>query len=622
MQKNVMGALIMYFITANVVALGAIASDGDFAWAKGMGGTHTDIGRDVTVDGAGNVYVTGVFQQTVDFDPGAGVYELTSPVGFSMFVLKLDSAGEFVWAKMVGGTGNPDVQGIAVDNEGNVAVVGTFGYPMDFDPGEGYFELGGMGGLDVFILKLDTFGDFVWAKSLGGPQNDTGNGVAIDSEGSVYTTGYFTDTADFDPGPDAFELYAPFLPNTFISKLNGAGNFVWAYQLAGDDSFSTGEAIAVDGMNNVYATGIFHGTTDFNPGMEPFELVSTGGYDIFVTKRDSNGNFVWAGAISGTSDKFVQDIDVDTEGSVLTAGYFAGTADFDPGPDSYDITATSISNVFVTKFSSMGNLVWAKAMGGDALAEAYGVTVDVAGSVYTTGRFNGTVDFDPNEGIFNLTAPGGTKVFVSKLDPRGNCVWAKDMGGDAYSQGEAVATDNRGNVYATGYFVGTVDFDPGLGVFEMTSAGGYDIFLVKLSGPPPPGVVLISRMHPTPTEGGTLGFRVIFDTNVTGVNVSDFVLNKTGSISGGEITSVVGFGREYTVIVSNVSGDGTLRLDLIDHDSIMDAYSVPLGDPGIGNGNYTAGEVYIILPPMPLFLWPVALMLTAAGASVLYRKRR
>ena len=126
------------------------------------------------------------------------------------------------------------------------------------------------------------------------------------------------------------------------------------------------------------------------------------------------------------------------------------------------------------------NLAWAKGLGGTLGDQGRSVAVDGAGNVYTTGFFNGTVDFDPNAGVFNLTSAGSNDIFVSKLDATGNLVWAKAMGGTNVDIGLGIAVDATGNVYTTGYFNGTVDFDPNAGVLNLTSTGAQDNFVSKL----------------------------------------------------------------------------------------------------------------------------------------------
>src|SRR5674476_671097 len=120
------------------------------------------------------------------------------------------------------------------------------------------------------------------------------------------------------------------------------------------------------------------------------------------------------------------------------------------------------------------SLVWAKNMGGASDDYVNSIAVDASGNVYTTGYFLGTVDFDPGAGTYNLTSAGGYDIFISKLDASGNFVWAKNMGGASDDRGTSIAVDASGNVYTTGSFRGTADFDPGAGTYNLTSAGSGD----------------------------------------------------------------------------------------------------------------------------------------------------
>ncbi len=175
-------------VTAVVLLLlsaqGALA-DGDFVWARAMGGTYWDEGHAIAVDSAGNVYTTGYFRDTVDFDPGPGTYDLTSAGWADIFVSKLDSGGNFVWAKSMGGPSEDQGWDIAVDGAGNVCTTGYFFETADFDPGPGIYNLTSVGEADIFVWKLDSSGDFVWAKSMGGTEWDMGNGIAVEGAGNL-----------------------------------------------------------------------------------------------------------------------------------------------------------------------------------------------------------------------------------------------------------------------------------------------------------------------------------------------------------------------------------------------------------------------------------------------------
>ena len=472
----------------------SFAQSPNWLWAKAMGGTSYEYCHSIATDASGNVYTTGRFNGTVDFDPGAGVFNLTSAGNdHAMFISKLDSSGNFVWAKAIGGSGAFG-EGFSIANDrpgnGDVYTTGVFSGTVDFDPGTGVFNLTSAGFGDIFVSKLDSAGNFVWAKAMGGPTFDGGRSIAIDpaGNGDLYTTGFFSDTVDFDPGPGTFNLTSASAAysDIFISKLDSSGNFVWAKAMGGTDE-EAGNSISIDsaGSGDVYTFGDFGGTADFDPGVGVFNLTSAGSSDVFISKLDSSGNFVWAKAMGGPSAQWCASIAIDPAGSgdVYTAGSFWGTADFDPDTsvgNVFNLTSPSVySDIFISKLDSSGNFVWAKRIGGTDEDKAFSIVVDPAGSgdVYTTGHFYATTDFDPGAGVFNLTAAGHQDIFISKLDGSGNFVWAKAVGGNNSDLGISITLDASNNVLVTGFFHSS-SFS--IGSTTLTNVGNSDLYIAKL----------------------------------------------------------------------------------------------------------------------------------------------
>lgn len=388
----------------------------------------------------------------------------------------------FQWAKSMGvfSIGIHRGHGIVVDASGNVYTVGQFYNTTDFDPGVGVYNLVSAGSADIFISKLDAAGNFVWAKRIGSTSSDYGYGIALDASGNVYTTGTFLGTADFDPGIGTFNLSSAGSNDVFISKLDAAGNFVWAKNVGGA-GIDYGYSIAVDASSNVYTTGYFNSTGDFDPNPGLFNLTSAGLADIFISKLDASGNFVWAKSIGDVGDDIGYSIAIDASANVLTTGSFSVTVDFDPGIGVFNIASAGMSDVFVSKLSTSGNFIWAKGMGGAGLDYGNAITTDASSNVYSNGSFESIGDFDPGAGTFNLTSAGLADVFVSKLDGIGNFTWARAIGGTGNDYGYGIALDASANVYSTGNFETTADFDPGLGVVNLTSAGSSDSYLSKLN---------------------------------------------------------------------------------------------------------------------------------------------
>jgi hypothetical protein len=451
-----------------------------YNWAKRIGGGGIDRGNSMTVDASGNVYTTGNFVGTVDFDPGAGIKNLVTTGNSDVYISKLDATGQLVWAIRMGGTGGEFSNSIAVDASGNVYITGYFFGTADFDPGPGTLNLTAAGIYDAFIAKLDASGNLVWAKSFGSSIGIQAGAIAVDASGNVYTTGVINGTVDFDPGTGTYNLTSAGGADIFVAKLDAIGNFVWA-KIIGSAGSDNGESLAVDASGNVYTTGYFEGTVDFDPGPGTQNLYSVDDRDIFISKLDASGNFVWVKHIGGASYDIGYSIKADASGNVYTAGFYQGTVDFDPGINIHNLVSQGMTDVFVSKLDAAGNFVWAKSLGGSGSDWTHSMVIDASDNVYLTGYFEGTVDFNAGTGTHNRTSAGGFDVFVIKLNYWGDFVWAGSMGGSDNDYGQSVSVDVSGNVYATGYFRETVDFDPGPNTGNLVSAGDFDVFIVKFS---------------------------------------------------------------------------------------------------------------------------------------------
>jgi hypothetical protein len=464
---------------ASILFLNFTLNAQTFEWANQIGGEEFDFALSIDTDNLGNIYTTGAFQDTVDFDPGAGVTNLISAGESDIFITKSDASGSLIWAKQMGGIGSDQGSSITVDPNGNIYVTGFFSLTADFDPGTGSFDLTSNGETDIFICKLDNAGDFVWANQHGGNGIDIGVSITVDANGNVYTTGEFEGTIDFDPGTGVENLISAGAKDIFISKLDVSGDFVWAKQLgnAADDFV---KSIASDNNGNVYTTGYFEGTVDFDPGTSVNNLSSAGDYDIFISKLDGAGDFVWSKQFGGTDDDRAYSLAIDAGGNVYTTGLFVGTADFDPGNGIVNLTSAGGSDIYVSKLNALGDFVWAKQIESSDFDAGQSITVDANSNVYTTGYFQGTADFDPGASAFELTSDGGLDVFVSKLDDSGDFVWAKRFGGSLGDRSRSISVDPNQNLYTAGFFLGDVNFNTDGGSFELNSQG-VDGFLHKMS---------------------------------------------------------------------------------------------------------------------------------------------
>ncbi|MCT4582972.1 MAG: SBBP repeat-containing protein [Flavobacteriales bacterium] len=433
----------------NDIFIQKLDANGNFIWAKTFGGSGEDYGTSITTDASGNVYTTGIFYNTVDFDPGAGIFDLDAVGSDDIFVQKLDANGNFLWAVAFGGTSIDAGQSITLDAAGNIYTTGSFRSTVDFDPGTGTDYITSNGNEDVFVQKLDANGNFLWAKAFGGTGPESAQSIAVDATGNAYTTGRFVGTVDFDPGAANYEITTSNNRDIFVHKLDSSGNFLWAKTFGSAPINDVGESVVVDASGNIYATGNFQGTVDFDSGSGTFNLTSNGSRDAFVLKLDPSGNFLWAKTLGGSSNDYGHSLAVDVSGNIYTFGLFEGTSDFDPGTGTYNLTSTGFTDIFVQKMNPSGNFQWAVSLGGNLYDIAQSIDVDLSGNMYITGYFEGTPDFDPGTGTFNLSSNGGRDVFVQKMsqcssmgiDTQVACGTYTWIDGNTYTSSNNTATD-------------------------------------------------------------------------------------------------------------------------------------------------------------------------------------
>ena len=455
-------------------------------WAKQQGGIDNDYCYSVALDNLGNIFTTGSFSETADFDPGAGIYNLTAVGADDIYITKLDAAGNFVWAKQMGGTGNDLGAALVVDNARNVYVTGWFQEMSDFDPGVGVYDLTSSGTYDTFITKLDPNGNLIWAKKMGGTGSDYVATINIDEFGNVYTAGSFYETCDFDPGVLAYNLTSTGASDIFISKLDSAGNFVWAKKIGGT-GYENCSSIVLDNTGNFYLTGQFEGITaiDFDPGPGINNLTASSNFaDVFILKLATNGNFIWSKKMGGTGYDAGTFLKLDSLGNLFVTGWFSDTCNFNPNGTPYNLSSSGFYDIFISKLDTTGNLVWAKKIGGPGYDFGFSIAIDATGNVCLTGVFEGAeaCDFDPGIGVFSLTPFGFYDAYVVKLNTVGNLIWAKQFGGTGNDQSNSIVSNSLGELLFSGYFNSSVDFDPDSTVFNMTSAGQSDSFICKLGG--------------------------------------------------------------------------------------------------------------------------------------------
>jgi len=517
-----------------------------WAWAKAFYRTNTIVNPAIAVDpsGSGAVYTTGSYFGTVDFDPGQGIFNLDSfGLYGDMFISKLDSNGNFIWAKQISSSSIGTCEGysIAVDpsGSGEVYTTGAFYGHVDFDPGPGTFILDYSGiewnNPDLFVSKLDSAGHFKWAKRMGGTGEAWGSSIAVDpsGKGAVYILGSFTGTIDFNPGEEPFELTSNGIHDFFILKLDRLGKLLWAKSIGGAKE-DFGFAMAIDPNNSdVYITGDFTGEVDFDPSDSSHIFTSGPSFDIFILKLNSEGDFVWVKPMYGSGSKggagYSITLDPNGSGEVYTTGYYEGEVDFDPdGKGIYNLQSQGLNDVFISKLDRAGNFVWAKSMGGvgDDKGNAIVFDPEVDGGAYIMGNFTQTTDFDPGPDNYSLTAVHSNDIFISKLNGSGDFLWVKPIWAIQANQSNSLALGGQ-TLYTTGLFLNpNITFDS-IEISNPSDSGAFwDVFVAKLNTTITTSVTEINHLpiniYPNPaTNELTIEFDEgeLFETDITLFNI-------------------------------------------------------------------------------------------------------
>lgn len=507
----------------------------------------------IATDSQGNVYTIGTYNGgngPVDFDSSAGVFTMSS-FSLNMYMVKVNAAGNFVWAKQIGGGTTLAITtatSIAIDSADNIYVSGSSNEvipsaTIDFDPGTAVTNVSNPSGHYVmYILKLDTNGNLIWNSQFNNPVNtqydlDKMFALKVDLSGNVYATGGFNGTVDFDPsgaGVTNLTSLATYISTEiFILKLNSQGNLVWVKALqnssgSSDNKLDKGYSIDVDLSGNVYSTGYYTYSIDADPGLAVHNLNINPNINgvQYISKLDANGNYVWAYDILGQhNEQFLPSIAVDASNNIVVTGdsfsVNSTARDFDFGPGTYFLPSDTGS--FVLKINDNAGFIWARSTArtivtpGSSANYSAGLAIDASGGIYTTGSFgnNGPVDFDPSAGIYSLTSAGSYDGYISKLDTNGNFVWASKIGGSGLEYCYSIGVSALGKV--------TVSGTTNAGFNRATTLVNTGGFLASFTQPALSTDTFDFKnaiaVYPNPTTGD---FNINIDGNLIGAKVNAY----------------------------------------------------------------------------------------------------
>jgi hypothetical protein len=426
--------------------------------------------------------------------------------------------------------------------------------------------------------------------------------VVFDETGAVYLTGSISGDADLDPGPGT-DLQESYFEAPFLMALDAAGDYQWGHLFSStSNTGGYGRALGRDAAGRLYmagsyyTTGIVLNTFDFDPGPGDTAAMTDGSTYGYLAKYDANGNFLNLYDIGGTASADVRALSVDDDGNALLAGEFTETVDFDPTVATASRSSAGAEDAFVLSVTSDDKFDWVHTYGGSDTDDAHRLVRGPEGEILVGGSYRGSVDFSLDPPAALSTAPANPSQYLLRMAPNGAFGYVKSIGVStptyALRVGSVAFKPNRQIEWAA-YSQNSSDLDPGPGTQDTAVINC--AFMVTLQETVSPQVRSITRVGGNPTGSSLVDFQVSFDQPVNDVDESDFVLHTTGGIGGAYVYTVGGTLDAPIVTVFTGTGNGTIRLDLLDDDTIIEpTLGFPLGGTGAGNGSFTSGETFMI----------------------------
>jgi len=364
------------------------------------------------------------------------------------------------WLRSVGDTGNEEIKDAVFDGNGDFVMAGFYSGTVNTGVG----SLASVGNTDIIVMKTDDAGDPIWAVTAGGSGVDRANDISQDASGNTYITGYFQGSATFgtiNVTGSGWEAYA--------AKIDVNGDFVWVTTFGG--SFGDiGHGITVDNTGNVIVVGEYKGTATFGADV----LVSqNNSYDVFITKLDNNGNFLWTRDGNADQDDRALAVTAGANGNIYLVGQFSDDITFD------NVHASTLTNAgFVVSYDGAGNELWFNQLWGGQILLA-----DIewgANKVFVTGDYQDNLLIEDLNNVESYTAQAQYNIFTMRMAEDGNVEWMTPSFSETELHSTQMALDASSSVYITGDFTCTFDdMHDTYGESTFLSMGYEDVHYIK-----------------------------------------------------------------------------------------------------------------------------------------------
>lgn len=410
------------------------------------------------------------------------------------------NADMFQWSKRLGGADdeypNQSPYAVATDTSGNILVTWQGDGAIDLN-GDGditdEYESAGLGNKDALVSVFNKYGNFKWAKRLGGIGNDCGVSITSDSSDRVIVTGKVTGAADLNGDGDTLDDnesvgYGDL--DIFISVFDSSGSFIWSKRLGGSSYEAYSQGITTDGNDRIIVIGSTLGDADLNGDGDTDDeyeeaTVEFNDLDIFFSVFTSSGEFEFSKRLGGRGFDIGSDVKTDLHNRIIVTGRIAGNVDLNGDGDKndpYENTSYGQDDAFISVFNALGAFQWAKRMGGTNKDSGYSLAIDSHNRILATGHIIGAGDLNGDGDMLDeneTSGYGDYDGFLSVFDEAGTFQFSKRIGGSGEDVAYKVVTDTSDRVIVYGYVYEIADLNSDGDKDDMREAvsyGGFDIF--------------------------------------------------------------------------------------------------------------------------------------------------
>ncbi len=374
------------------------------------------------------------------------------------------------WANKYGSTGTERFLATCVDANGNTFSVGSFSNSITINGTPRTSN----GSADILIIKTNAASQTIFGITIGGSGEDVAQTVTYDN-GFIYIGGYFSTSVSFDPSSSSGNLISDGGRDGFVLKIDTLGNFSWVRKWGGANHQQIND-IAANTTHEIVIAGNFEGTSYLNIGNSSTAATNAGAKDFFVTKLDANGSEVWTRTWGGTGNDEVKGITTSTSNEIILTGYFSDAVAFDTSFSATPATSVANEDLYVLKLANTGHFIWNALLHNTNKLVGYDVAIR-NNEIALVGSFSGNISLSAGGVHQSNNSNGFTDLFIAKMsNTNGDFAWLNTAGSNSNEEALAVQFDGLGNVYAAGYFAGTIAFGNSN---SLTASGFFDAFAVK-----------------------------------------------------------------------------------------------------------------------------------------------